>query len=179
MHGCDVAPIDLADPEQALRLKAYIWADAAERMGRMEAAIMLAQAAPPDLVRMDAGEFVARRLAAPQDSGVTRVLFHTVMWQYLPQSTREAITAAMEEAGAKASVERSIAWIAAGRPRGPRRRTEGSPAFPEYDRPGRAAATDPAQDEEFLRKVRERAEEQRRRYDAQRRDAEGPEPTAD
>ena len=78
----------------------------------------------------------------------------------------------------------SIAWIAAGRPRGPRRRTEGSPAFPEYDRPGRAAATDPAQDEEFLRKVRERAEEQRRRCDAQRReqqrrDAEGPEPTAD
>ena len=78
----------------------------------------------------------------------------------------------------------SIAWIAAGRPRGPRRRTEGPPAFPEYDRPGRAAATDPAKDEEFLRKVRERAEEQRRRYDAQRReqqrrDAEGPEPTAD
>lgn len=78
----------------------------------------------------------------------------------------------------------SIAWIAAGRPRAPQRSTGASSALPEYDRPGRAAATDHARDEEFLRQVRERAEEQRRRYDAQRRepqrrDAEGPEPTAD
>ena len=38
------------------------------------------------------------------------------------------------------------------------------PLFPEYDRPGRAAALDPEKDEEFLRQVRERAEEQRRAY---------------
>lgn len=36
--------------------------------------------------------------------------------------------------------------------------------YPEYDRPGRASATNPEADEEFLRKVRERAEEQRRAY---------------
>ena len=36
------------------------------------------------------------------------------------------------------------------------------PEYPEYDRPGRAAATEAESDEEFLRKVRERAEEQRR-----------------
>ena len=35
-------------------------------------------------------------------------------------------------------------------------------SWPEYDRPGRAAATQAESDEEFLRKVRERAEEQRR-----------------
>lgn len=110
--GCDLAPIDLTDPEQALRLKAYIWADAAERMARMEAAIEMAAMEAPDLVRMDAGEFVARRLAAPQEAGVTRVLFHTVMWQYLPPATRAAITAAMEQAGAAATAERPLAWIA-------------------------------------------------------------------
>jgi hypothetical protein len=61
----------------------------------------------------------------------------------------------------------SVAWLVAGRPRArPRSRLERSaPEFPEYDRPGRAAASDPAKDEEFLRKVRERAEEQRRRYE--------------
>ncbi len=42
--------------------------------------------------------------------------------------------------------------------------------FPEYDRPGRAAPAKPEDDEEFLRKVRERAEEQRRRYRESRRD---------
>jgi|SRR5215208_6619650 len=63
----------------------------------------------------------------------------------------------------------SIAWLAAGRPQGghgARRRSpyerEGS-QFPEYDRPGRAAGMTPESDEEFLRKIRERAEEQRRK----------------
>jgi len=60
----------------------------------------------------------------------------------------------------------SIAWLAAGRPtRTPRRlgpHERSASAYPEYDRPGRFAASDPAADEAFLKKVRERAEEQRR-----------------
>lgn len=65
----------------------------------------------------------------------------------------------------------SIVWLLAGRPigggiwggAGGGRRQESS-AFPEYDaKPGRAVATDPAADEEFLRQCRARAEEQRRR----------------
>lgn len=60
----------------------------------------------------------------------------------------------------------SVAWLAAGRPaRGPRRagpHERTVPQFPEYDRPGRFAASDAEADAEFLRKVRERAEEQRR-----------------
>ena len=60
----------------------------------------------------------------------------------------------------------SIAWLAAGRPtRAPRRlgpHERSASAYPEYDRPGRFAASDPAADEAFLKKVRERAEEQRR-----------------
>jgi hypothetical protein len=44
-----------------------------------------------------------------------------------------------------------------------------SGTYPEYDRPGRAVPANPDDDEQFLRGVRERAEEQRRRYDAQRK----------
>ncbi len=61
----------------------------------------------------------------------------------------------------------SVAWLVAGRPQGVPGRSKYErevPDFPEYDRPGRAAATKPEDDEEFLRKVRERAEEQRRAY---------------
>jgi hypothetical protein len=43
------------------------------------------------------------------------------------------------------------------------------PAFPEYDRPGRAAATNPEDDEAFLRGLRERAEQQREIYRAKKR----------
>ncbi len=67
----------------------------------------------------------------------------------------------------------SLAWLVAGRPQGasaprsPHQRP--APSFPEYDRPGRASAAHPEDDEEFLRTVRERAEEQRRAYrEAQR-----------
>ena len=61
----------------------------------------------------------------------------------------------------------SVAYLVAGRPRGTRRASaheRAAPEFPEYDRPGRAAATSPENDEEFLRRVRERAEEQRRAH---------------
>ena len=56
----------------------------------------------------------------------------------------------------------SIVWLLAGRPQ---RHQVGygsaaSAAYPEYDRPGRFHATNPDDDEEFLRKVRERAEAQ-------------------
>jgi hypothetical protein len=62
----------------------------------------------------------------------------------------------------------SVAWLVAGRPRGGARAAgryeREAGGYPEYDRPGRAAATDPVADEEFLRRCRERAEEQRRRH---------------
>jgi hypothetical protein len=62
-----------------------------------------------------------------------------------------------------------IAWLVAGRPVGPAGRAGGLPykgntgRFPEYDRPGRAVAQNPDDDEAFLRGLRERAEDQRRR----------------
>lgn len=64
----------------------------------------------------------------------------------------------------------SIAWLAAGRPVTTSPRPGATPAFPEYDRPGRMAASDAVADEDFLKRVRERAEEQRRRHEQQKRE---------
>ena len=70
----------------------------------------------------------------------------------------------------------SVAWLVAGRPEsGPRRAgayERPATGFPEYDRPGRAAAIDEGADEEFLKGVRARAEEQRRRHEQARRERE-------
>ncbi|EWC63827.1 putative membrane protein [Actinokineospora spheciospongiae] len=59
----------------------------------------------------------------------------------------------------------AIVWLVAGKPlRGPvrpRAYERTMPHFPEYDRPGRFAAGDAESDAEFLRRCRERAEEQR------------------
>ena len=77
----------------------------------------------------------------------------------------------------------SVAWLVAGRPEGRRARSayeRAVPDFPEYDRPGRAAAVDPEKDEEFLRQIRARAEEQRKRYEQSRRPKpEEPDPTVE
>ena len=112
VRGCDQAPVDLTDPAEALRLKAYVWPDATERMARLDTAVAMARQARPDLVEMDAGEFVRQRLAQPQDAGVARVLFHSIVWQYLPGATQQAITAMMEAAGDMATADRPLAWIA-------------------------------------------------------------------
>jgi hypothetical protein len=71
-----------------------------------------------------------------------------------------------------------IAWLVAGRPMTPSR-PGGLPykgntgRFPEYERPGRAVAQSPEDDEAFLRGLRERAEEQRRKAEAERKRTEG------
>lgn len=46
-EGCDVAPVDLTDPAQALRLRAYIWPELTERFARMAAAVAAAGEVPP------------------------------------------------------------------------------------------------------------------------------------
>lgn len=112
VRGCDVAPIDLTDPAAALRLKAYVWPDAPGRLARVDAAIALASERLPKVIRMDAADFIAQALAAPRAHGTTRVLFHSIVWQYLPTATQEAIAARMEGAARDASRERPLAWIA-------------------------------------------------------------------
>ena len=112
LRGCDVAPVDLADPQQALRLKAYIWPEHTVRFERMEAAIAAAKQKAPDLVRMTAADFVEGELAKPQDERTTRVLMHSIVWQYVPADQQARVTAAMEKAGARATPERPLAWVA-------------------------------------------------------------------
>lgn len=112
ISGGDVAPIDLCDPAQALRLKSYVWPEVSGRLARIDAAIDLAQARPPRIERCDAAQFVAAMLASPPVEGVTRVLFHTIVWQYLPPATRAQIEAMMTAAGAAATDSHPLAWVA-------------------------------------------------------------------
>ena len=112
LKGCDVAPVDLTDPAQALRLKAYIWPEHHIRFARIEAAIAAATEKKPNFVKSNAADFVEAELAKPQAEGTTRVLMHSIVWQYVPAAQQARVTAAMEAAGARATAERPLAWIA-------------------------------------------------------------------
>ena len=111
-RGCDVAPVDLTDPEHATRLKAYIWPEHTIRFERLEAAIGEAKKQAPDLVKMNAADFVEAELAKPQAEGTTRMLMHSIVWQYVPEDQQARVTAAMDAAGSRATQDRPLAWVA-------------------------------------------------------------------
>ncbi len=111
VQGCDIQPIDVRDDVAANRLIAYIWPEMPERFARMEAGIEMIRAQPVDLVQADAADFVEARLATPQAAGTTRVLMHSIVWQYLPNVVQQRIQTAMAEAGAKATRVQPLAWI--------------------------------------------------------------------
>lgn len=110
-RGCDVAPVDLTDPVQALRLKAYIWPEHTQRFARMDAAVRAAGERRPDIVRMNAADFAEAELAKPQAPGTTRMLMHSIVWQYVPADQQARVASAMEAAGAAATPDRPLAWV--------------------------------------------------------------------
>ncbi len=111
IQGCDQAPVDLSDTEAALRVKSYVWPENAGRLERMDAAIALAAQKRPDVVRADALDWVTERLAAQQDSGIVRVINHSIVWQYIPDERRKQIAEAIEAKGREATAERALVWM--------------------------------------------------------------------
>ena len=108
--GCDIAPVDIDDGKQRLRLLSYVWADQAARLKRIEAAVDIARAERVGIERADAADFAARRLAERRD-GETFVLFHSIMWQYLPQATKDGVSDALDDAGRYATSRAPIARL--------------------------------------------------------------------
>ncbi len=111
ISGCDIAPVDLADPAQARRLTAFIWPEHTVRFERMKTAIALVNDKAPQLEGSSADDWMIEQLAKPQKEGVTRVLVHSIVWQYIPKAGRERVSRAMEVAGAQATAERPLAWL--------------------------------------------------------------------
>jgi len=111
-RGCDVSPLDATDPAVAARLSAYVWAENPGRLARLRNAVALLREFGVKLDEADAADWVEARLAEPQAEGVTRLLMHSVVWQYLPEAGADRIRAAMQAAAACATPERPLAWVA-------------------------------------------------------------------
>jgi hypothetical protein len=108
-RGCDQKPIDIADPEQTLRLQAYVWPDQVQRLARLRGAIALGRENPPIVEAADAGVWAAAH--ARPVAGVATVLYHSVVWQYLSDDTQAALNAAVQAAGESATADSPFAWL--------------------------------------------------------------------
>ena len=108
--ACDIAPVDLDDPEARLRLRAFVWADQSERLARLEAAIAVARSADVKVEQADAGDWLEAQLRRPSPGCVT-VLYHSIMWSYLPAATQGRIDTLMQAHGAEANDASPLAWL--------------------------------------------------------------------
>jgi hypothetical protein len=98
--GSDVMPVDVGTTEGRLALTAYVWPDQAARLERLRGAFALADRTPVEVRRQDAVSFAA---AIELREGTATVLWHSVMWQYLPRADQDAVAARIDELGAAAT----------------------------------------------------------------------------
>ena len=109
-RGCDLNPLDPTSAEDRQRLMSYVWADQADRMERLRAALSIAASSPPPVERLGALSWLPRVLAKPRPGGVT-VLYHTIAWQYLPPEDRAQGEGIIREAGERATPEAPLARL--------------------------------------------------------------------
>jgi hypothetical protein len=110
-RGVDLNPLDAGDAATRERLLSYVWADQPGRARRLERALDLALTHKPRIDQADAASWLVDRLAEPQQDGQCRVVFHSMVLQYLTSEDRETVLKAIHRAGAAATAERPLAWI--------------------------------------------------------------------
>jgi hypothetical protein len=118
--GADLAPIDPRSEAGRLTLSAYVWPDMPVRLERLRAAFEVADVVDVELREQDAASFVGSVGLA---EGVTTVLWHSVMWQYVAEADQRAVADRIDDLGARATVHMPFAHLSFE----PTRRTSGSP----------------------------------------------------
>jgi hypothetical protein len=108
-RGVDLHPLD--PRRDGDRLLAYVWPDQARRLAQLEAALAIAAEDPPEVEPGEAADWLEARLAEPRQAGLTRVVLHSIAFQYFPEATKARVAAAMAQAGAAATFAAPLAWL--------------------------------------------------------------------
>jgi hypothetical protein len=109
-RGCDLSPVDPTTPEGRLTLLSVIWPDQIDRFARLDAAIGLAPRLNAPIDRADVVDWLTEQLDSSVDD-VATVVFHSVVWMYLPLDTRQATRDLLSAAGARATERAPFAWL--------------------------------------------------------------------
>ena len=110
-RGIDLNPLDPTDPATVERLMSFIWANEPARLCRLEQALGIARKRRPRVERGNAAPWLAEQLQAPQQAGLCRVIFHSMVLQYFSLEDRQAVVEAIDAAGQRATADRPLAWI--------------------------------------------------------------------
>ncbi len=121
--GSDPRPIDMGSTAGRLALTAYVWPDQRHRLERLRHAFSVAERHPVELRPVDARQFVDQLQLR---EGVTTVLMHSVMWQYLSRAHQEHVRARVHDLGSAATAASRFAHL---RFEPQRRRSDGRREF--------------------------------------------------
>ena len=108
--GCDPNPIDPTDEVGRQKLRSFVWPDQVARFALLDAAITVARANPATIDREDAVPWLEHALAAPAE-GVSTVVFHSIVMQYMNKAKRAAVAQAIADAGNRATPDAPVAWL--------------------------------------------------------------------
>lgn len=106
--GCDPSPISAHTREGALALLSCVWPDQTQRLDRLRGALRVAQQMPVTVRSQGGGDFVGDLELA---DGRHTILWHSVMWQYVPAQEQQAISDRLEELGATATDDRTLTHL--------------------------------------------------------------------
>jgi hypothetical protein len=109
-RGCDRHPLDATTDEGRLTLMSYVWPDQPERFERLAAAIEVAHRVPAPIDEADAVDWLTAQLARSA-RGVTTVVTHSIVLQYLSPDRRQAFRDTRAGAGRRASGAAPVAWL--------------------------------------------------------------------
>jgi hypothetical protein len=108
-RGCDPAPLDPRSASDRLTLTSCVWADQLDRFERLRAALSVAAAHPEPVERLGAAAFLERELH-PRP-GVVTVVWHSVVWQYLPDEERQQVRDLLDDAGRRGTASAPVAHL--------------------------------------------------------------------
>lgn len=108
-RGVDLNPlVPVTDGD---RLMAFVWADQADRVAQLEAALKVARTHPVTLDKGDAADWIEARLAEPQRAGTSRLVYHSITFQYFAPESQQRVAAAIERSGKAATPATPIGWL--------------------------------------------------------------------
>lgn len=108
-RGCDLHPLDCANPADRERLMSFVWPDQRERIGRLERAIAIARKVPVRIDRADAVEWIAD-VARPVRGALT-IVMHSVVTEHVSDAVRRALHDAIEALGNASSSVAPFGWL--------------------------------------------------------------------
>jgi hypothetical protein len=109
-RGIDLNPIDAASEDGARLLRAFVWADQAPRLERLDRALELVRADPPQVMEGDYVDALPS-LLRNRRAGTQLVVFQTASTMYLDRARAERMNTAFHDAAR----DEPLVFVTAGR----------------------------------------------------------------